>query len=162
MGIHYNLFLSNSLVTICLKRLSEFAFSTYSNVKTARQQSLRCSLCTKTMEFNKRLNVVKFIRRCAAERTRTAKSRRLCNKRRIRIASDYPARRSSASVAECVCFFSFCSWQTVSSREGEYQQSKFALATETVRAAIESRFSTCRPAPQETVGRLLGFVCGCE
>ena len=59
------------------------------------------------------LNVVEFVRRCAAERTHTADSRGSCDKRSMRIASDYPARHSVASVPELVCFVFFLSWQTV-------------------------------------------------
>ena len=66
------------------------------------------------------------------------------------MASDYPARHSAASVPERVCFVSFRSWQTTSSQEGEYQQSKFALATETASAA---GFTTGRSPAQETAGR---------
>ena len=96
------------------------------------------------------LNVVDFVRRCAAEHTRTVDSRGSCDERSMRIASDYPARHSAASIPERACFISFRSWQTVSSQKGECQQSKSAFATETARA---TGFTTGRPPAQDTAGR---------
>ena len=48
------------------------------------------------------LNVVELVWRCAAERTRTADSRGACVERSMRVASDYPARHSAASVLRFV------------------------------------------------------------
>ena len=111
------------------------------------------------MAFNEPVKRSEFVRRFAAERTRTADSRGSYDKRSMRIASDYPAFHSTESFTERVCFVLFPFWQTVSSQKREYNQGKFVLASEKVRAV---GFTTGRPPAQETARRYLCFFRGFE